>query len=138
SENCNSISFACLAPRSGKGRAHVVEGANHFGRHAIAEELGMHPRGSRTARPVECGDSPAIDTRSNRTDDAGNVLVGQHSEHGRRLRMKSHRSESSGEYTRSMRIVRDVEHDRRAPRKRLEASRKFHVNEAIADGAGAP
>ena len=74
--------------------------------------------------------------RPQRRDDAVDVLVGQHRRTPRACRgWKPIVAQRVGERARRVRVVRDVEHDRRPPGQHLEAARQLDVHEPVADRA---
>ena len=123
SENDNSISFTDIASRSSKCGCNIVERMDVIDSDSNRDELFAYDFGGGTARTRQSRDIPVVDARRHRSDHATNVLVGENAEHRDRAREKPHLTERSGQDARGMRVVRDIEHDRRSPRKHLEAAR---------------
>src|SRR6266851_2746558 len=132
SKHHDSIIFVCPLPCGGIGFERVPEAKHIACRTRPCKGISQQPRGS-AARQRKVGHKPSRNPVFQRPADAVDVLVPQHAEHGIGLRIKAHPGEVLREHARGLRIVRDVQNDRRSTGKYLEPRRKVHVRKTVSD-----
>src|SRR5712691_7130553 len=132
SKHHDSIIFVCPLPCGDIGVERASEGKHVARRTGPCKGIGQHRRAS-AARHRKVGRKPSRNPVLQRAADPFDVLVPQHREHGIGLRIEAHPCEVLREHARCLRIVRDVQNDRRSTGKDLEPPRKLHPRKAVAD-----